>query len=223
MSRSDTTVTVDFGVVTAECQFPEGMTPSDKDALRDLSKGAKVAYNIGTHTGASAETILSTMDGTCISCDTYDKELQDWWSAAANPIAALNVYMARVKPFGSRAQLFVGKSLDLAALVKPESADFVFIDADHSYEGIVADIAAWRKIVKPGGILAGHDFDKRMLDWPQEKIHDYRDVGMIRENVGNDIVKGEIIHCGVFVAVKETFPDAKLWPDADSTVWWVRL
>lgn len=35
--------------------------------------------------------------------------------------------------------------------------DFVFIDADHSYEGCKADIEAYRGLVREGGLLAGHD------------------------------------------------------------------
>ncbi len=40
------------------------------------------------------------------------------------------------------------------------SADAVFIDADHSEAAVRADIEAWLPIVKPGGILAGHDYDE---------------------------------------------------------------
>jgi predicted O-methyltransferase YrrM len=37
--------------------------------------------------------------------------------------------------------------------------DFVFIDAAHDYKSVVADILAWRPLVKHGGILSGHDYD----------------------------------------------------------------
>jgi hypothetical protein len=39
-----------------------------------------------------------------------------------------------------------------------ESLDFVFLDADHAYESVAADIEAWHPKVRVGGILAGHDF-----------------------------------------------------------------
>jgi SAM-dependent methyltransferase len=38
------------------------------------------------------------------------------------------------------------------------AADFIFLDGDHNYPGVCADITAARKILRPGGILAGHDF-----------------------------------------------------------------
>lgn len=41
------------------------------------------------------------------------------------------------------------------------SLDFVFIDADHTYEGCKKDILAWAPKVRSGGLIAGHDFN-----WP---------------------------------------------------------
>ncbi len=43
------------------------------------------------------------------------------------------------------------------------SLDMVFIDADHSYEACKKDIAAWRSKVRPGGILSGHDYNRRFF------------------------------------------------------------
>ncbi len=37
--------------------------------------------------------------------------------------------------------------------------DFVFVDGDHTLEAVQSDIAAWWPLVKPGGLLAGHDID----------------------------------------------------------------
>lgn len=49
-------------------------------------------------------------------------------------------------------------SLEAASQFEPRSLDFVYIDADHSYEGCRRDIVAWASLVKSGGILAGHDY-----------------------------------------------------------------
>lgn len=49
-------------------------------------------------------------------------------------------------------------SVDASKLYEDESLDFVFIDACHEYECVKEDIEHWYPKVKPGGILAGHDF-----------------------------------------------------------------
>lgn len=35
--------------------------------------------------------------------------------------------------------------------------DFLFIDGDHTYEGVSADFAAWSPLVRRGGLVAFHD------------------------------------------------------------------
>ncbi|CAD7940148.1 unnamed protein product [Amoebophrya sp. A25] len=37
--------------------------------------------------------------------------------------------------------------------------DLIFIDGDHTYEGVSEDLAVWPNLVRPGGIVAGHDID----------------------------------------------------------------
>lgn len=49
-------------------------------------------------------------------------------------------------------------SVDAAKNFEDGSVDFIMIDGDHSYEGCLADIKAWRPKMKPGGIMAGDDY-----------------------------------------------------------------
>lgn len=49
-------------------------------------------------------------------------------------------------------------SVEAAKHYPDNSLDAVFIDADHTYEAVLADIQAWYPKVKVGGIITGHDF-----------------------------------------------------------------
>lgn len=56
------------------------------------------------------------------------------------------------------ARMFMA-STEAAKQFKPGELDFVYIDANHSYESVKEDVHCWFPIVKPDGILGGHDFD----------------------------------------------------------------
>jgi hypothetical protein len=42
--------------------------------------------------------------------------------------------------------------------------DIIYIDACHEYDYVIDDINKWSKIVKPGGIISGHDYSEKA--WP---------------------------------------------------------
>ena len=52
---------------------------------------------------------------------------------------------------------------DASILVEDGSLDFVFIDADHTYEGARSDIGLWFHKVRAGGWVGGHDYSPK---WP---------------------------------------------------------
>lgn len=58
-----------------------------------------------------------------------------------------------------------GKSMDVVDSIQNFSLDFVFIDASHEYEDVIADINSWYPKVKEGGVIAGHDYPH----WPGVK------------------------------------------------------
>ncbi len=81
---------------------------------------------------------------------------------AANGGSVLPIFTENMKAVGAPANLTVHAVDSLAAATEFEDAsiDAVFIDGDHSEEAVRWDISAWLPKVKPGGIIAGHDFDQ---------------------------------------------------------------
>ena len=79
---------------------------------------------------------------------SYDHIDLDYWAAKVKN---------RVAAYGERGRVLHMSSLDAAELIKTESLDFVFIDANHTERGCAEDIAAWGPTVKPGGWVCGHD------------------------------------------------------------------
>lgn len=46
----------------------------------------------------------------------------------------------------------------------PAQADMVFIDACHDYESTRYDILTWEPMIRPGGIICGHDYGATIQD-----------------------------------------------------------
>ena len=65
---------------------------------------------------------------------------------------------ALVKPYPN-VEILRMRSLEALSCVADESLDFVYIDANHKFEQVKADIEGWWKKIKKRGILSGHDFD----------------------------------------------------------------
>lgn len=68
--------------------------------------------------------------------------------------------LSRLLPFDHRCVVIRDFSLNAAKKLTEagEQFDCVYLDAAHDYDSVVADIAAWWPLVKPGGILSGHDY-----------------------------------------------------------------
>ena len=67
--------------------------------------------------------------------------------------------LLRLAPYEG-ANVVRGWSMDVVETIPDESLDFVYIDANHDFRHVTDDITEWSKKVRPGGIVAGHDYVK---------------------------------------------------------------
>lgn len=50
------------------------------------------------------------------------------------------------------------ESTEAALMLRDVQVDFVFIDGNHLYECVKADLAAWWPKIRTGGLFCGHDY-----------------------------------------------------------------
>jgi hypothetical protein len=90
----------------------------------------------------------------------------------------------KLRPFGSRACVIRGTSKSMAKIWE-EPVDFVFIDAEHTYEAVVSDVIAWLPHVKVGGLITGHDYKHENFPGVTQAVNDvFGSIGWTIEDAG---------------------------------------
>jgi hypothetical protein len=69
----------------------------------------------------------------------------------------------RLQRFGSRSSIWRMTGDDGAERIPHHSLDFVYIDARHDYEAVMQDLRTWSEKIRPGGVIAGHDYVDGLL------------------------------------------------------------
>ena len=73
-------------------------------------------------------------------------------------------YRRVVRRFFNSQQVRIIRSLTDAVgeIFDRESLDWVYVDADHSYQGCLRDLTVCDPVVKPTGYILGHDYDNKL-------------------------------------------------------------
>jgi hypothetical protein len=120
--------------------------------------GYRVGAEIGVEQGKFSEVLLARNLGLKLYCvdawARYSKYRDHVSQDKLNDFYRLTE--ERLKPFD--AILVRAFSADAAKQFKRDSLDFVYIDANHSLPFVIQDIFLWSEKVRPGGIVAGHDY-----------------------------------------------------------------
>lgn len=81
----------------------------------------------------------------------------DAWHHNGTPMETM--FHNHMAPLARHYETIRGGSSESARFFDDGSVDFVFIDANHTYDFVKADVLAWLPKIKPGGIIAGHDYN----------------------------------------------------------------
>jgi hypothetical protein len=155
------------GWVQKQVEWGEA-NPSGRGLIPYLQKLGTdlVGAEIGVCLGVTAELILKDKDTnikTYYAVDNYPTYI-DW-----NDLPITTERQERIKanahkrlskfPLSFVVEFVYEDSETFAASIVDESLDFIFIDADHTYEGALRDFKQFWPKVKKGGIFAGHDLN----------------------------------------------------------------
>jgi predicted O-methyltransferase YrrM len=141
--------------------IPTDMTPAERLLLLRLAKavcraGGTNLVEVGSYLGASscfiAEGIRAAGSSARLYCvdtwknDAMSEGTRDTWEE----------FRRNTAPYGTAVEAVRKRSVEAAASFG-RPVDFLFVDADHSYEAVRADIEAWFPLLAPGAVAAFHD------------------------------------------------------------------
>uniref|UniRef100_A0A7S4RA46 Methyltransferase domain-containing protein n=1 Tax=Alexandrium monilatum TaxID=311494 RepID=A0A7S4RA46_9DINO len=132
--------------------------------------GGRVMVEVGVDEGAFAVHILRELRRRGVTMDRY-YAVDPWTGPHAYPgDRSMHAFLTATRGLAEfwPAPRVLQERGDLAAmLVANESADFVFVDAVHDFEHVSKHLELWWPKVKPGGMIAGHDYPpEKPGAWP---------------------------------------------------------
>lgn len=130
-----------------------------QEILNRLPPGPVVGAEIGVFSGKTSAALLKREGLKLYMVDTWAPFLADEILIADRDEQEKNYQQAiEATQFNKSMRWILRMDSLKAAEFLAEPLDFVFIDGDHSYIAVRADIKAWLPNLKKGGLLSGHDY-----------------------------------------------------------------
>lgn len=132
---------------------------------RDHKIGAEIGVWKGQFTSKMFKLLPDIEKYYCIDSwkmyPDYRKAVKGKSHLEANFDNIFSVYKNQVKQFDNKITTLRMTSSEAAEHIPDGHLDWVFIDANHSYEYVKEDITLWSPKVKVGGLLSGHDYGRK--------------------------------------------------------------
>ncbi|SFV31363.1 class I SAM-dependent methyltransferase [Thermoflavifilum thermophilum] len=142
----------------------------EQQKIKQYSKGANLAAEIGVYEGVNTLNIALSMSekGTLYAIDPFFPGILGicWSKLIARHTIQLNGFMNKV--------IWIEDLSSAVASMIPENLDFIFIDGDHTWNGIEADWLNYSKKVSIGGYIALHDTHCKQGEDVSHKLDTYK-------------------------------------------------
>jgi predicted O-methyltransferase YrrM len=126
------------------------VTPAEAAILERYAGTSTIIVELGCYEGRTAVTLAQATTGRVYSIDTFPKgRLKISYTKL---IASLSKWRACVQN-----AIIIHAHSHHASIEFNDPIDLIFIDADHSFEGVEQDWRDWFPKVKAGGFIALHD------------------------------------------------------------------
>lgn len=129
--------------------------------------GAYKILEVGSWLGTTAIAMADAAPNVKVHCvDTWEGTPSDHTGDITREVGGDAVYTEFCKRIGGRLNKKITpwrKTSADAAKMAWGKFDLIFIDADHTYEGVKADIEAWWPHLAPGGLMIGHDYHTKQF------------------------------------------------------------
>ncbi len=143
-------------MVKAEWRFPAEvpgwLSELEGKALAELAAN-KAVLEIGSLHGRS--TISMAQVAACV--DSIDPHTGDAMAGRTNTLESFRTNLAKHGVDG-KVRVHVGRTQDIAPSIPSKTFDMVFIDGAHDEDSVRLDVAEALRLVRPGGVIAMHDF-----------------------------------------------------------------
>ena len=130
---------------------------------------------VGSWKGASAIAMAKVNHRVRVTCvDTWQGSSSDHTLVRASEEDVYSAFYENLKNSGVFSQISVrpGKSTDVAKDWDGGKVDMIFIDANHTYEAVKEDIAAWWPLLMPDGVMIGHDYRTTNFPGVDKAVHE---------------------------------------------------
>jgi predicted O-methyltransferase YrrM len=130
------------------------MSPEELTFLGENATEATSALQIGCYKGRSSFVIGMNIKGQLLDIDSFVGDKGN----TLGPAELFEVYRSNVNEMlGKKIKLVMGSSNEVLPILN-RSFDMIFVDGSHIYEDVKRDITLCLPLLKPGGLLCGHDY-----------------------------------------------------------------